>query len=64
MSTIPKDKATPAQVIGHRRMQQKYLRHKHKFDKHRNKGPAFAERLDELERKLFGDDASQASDNN
>lgn len=57
MSTIPKNKATPSQMITHRRMQRIFNRHRHKFDKHRAKGPAFAERIDDLENKLFGEDA-------
>lgn len=55
MNTIPKAKALPSQVITHRRMQQTFLRHRHKFAKHRAKGPAFAKRLDDLEKKLFGE---------
>lgn len=60
MSTIPKDKATPSQMITHRRMQQIFTKHRDKFDKHRDKGPAFAKRLDDLERDLFGE---QEADN-
>lgn len=54
MNTIPKSQATHAQVLIHRHMQRKFLKHRHKFAKHRAKGPAFAARLDELEAKLFG----------
>lgn len=55
MNTIPKDKASPAQLMAHRKMQQVFNKHRHKFDRHRAKGPAFAAKLDEMERKLFGE---------
>ena len=54
MSTIPKDRAKPSHVIAHRLMQQRFNQHRHKFDKHRAKGPAFTARLDKLEEQLFG----------
>ena len=59
MKTIPKGQASPSHILVHRHMQQKFLRHRHKFAKHRAKGPAFAARLDELEAKLFGEKSEE-----
>ena len=54
MNTTPKDEAAPHQQIVHRRMQQIFDQHRHKFDRHRAKGGAFAKALDDLEERLFG----------
>lgn len=43
----------PQQII-YERMQKVFKQHRHKFDKHRAKGSAFAQALDDLEAKLFG----------
>lgn len=54
MQTVSKDQATPTQKAVHKLLQKKFNRHRHKFDKHRAKGPLFAAALDELEKHLFG----------
>jgi len=54
MQTIPRAKASSAQILIHRRLQKDFDKHRDKFEKHRNMGPAFAEALAELEHKLFG----------
>ena len=54
MDATPKNEATPPQLIAHARMQQVFNRNRDKFDRHRAKGAAFAQALDDLEEKLFG----------
>lgn len=56
MSTIPKSESTPSQMITHRHMQRRFNKHRDKFDKHRAKGPQFAAAIDDLEKKLFGEE--------
>lgn len=60
MNTIPKDQAAPTHLMVHRHMQRRFNEHRHKFDRHRAKGPAFAAALDEFEKKLFGTNGEDA----
>ena len=48
----------PAQSIVHAHMRKVFDQHRHKYDRHRAKGGAFAKALDDLEEKLFGGNAS------
>ena len=61
MSTSPKDEAAPHQLIVHAQMQKVFNQHRHKFDRHRAKGGAFAQALDDLEERLFGPDSRLSS---
>jgi hypothetical protein len=54
MKTVSKDQATMTQKAVHKLLQQRFNQHRHKFDRHRQRGPLFAAAVDELEKHLFG----------